>query len=39
MLTDLLNSKTVDEWKGKGGGKYDAGCLRYATEAGIVSLA
>jgi hypothetical protein len=23
----------------KGGGKYDAGCLRYATEAGIVSLA
>lgn len=38
MITDALNSKTVDEWKSKGDGKYDAGCLRYLTEQGIISV-
>jgi hypothetical protein len=38
MLNDLLNSKTVAEFKAKNA-KYDAGCLRYAEEAGIVSVA
>lgn len=35
MLTDLLSSKTVDDFKGKGD-KYDAGCIRYAVEAGYI---
>lgn len=38
MLADLLASSTVQDWKDKGAGKYDAGCLRYATEAGYVKV-
>lgn len=38
MISDLLSSKTAQEFRDKDS-KYDAGCLRYAQEAGIVSLA
>lgn len=40
MLTDLLNAKTVGEFydSAKGDAKYDAGCLRFAKEAGYVTV-
>jgi hypothetical protein len=37
MVSDLISSKTAQEFRDKDSA-YDAGCLRYATEAGIVSL-
>lgn len=37
MLTDLLNSKTVQDFRDKNKA-YDAGCLRYAIDAGYVSV-
>jgi hypothetical protein len=41
MLEDLLSSKTVQEWRDKGtaaGRKYDAGCLKFATDNNFVSV-
>lgn len=38
MLEDLISSKTVQEFRDKNA-KYDAGCLKYAIEAGVVSVA
>lgn len=35
MLSDLLSSKTVDEFRQKNS-KYDAGCIRYAVGAGYI---
>jgi hypothetical protein len=37
MLTDLLGSKTVQDFRAKNA-KYTAGDLRYAQEAGYISL-
>lgn len=37
MLTDLLSSKTVQDFRDKDK-KYDAGCIRFAQEAGYISL-
>jgi hypothetical protein len=38
MLEDLLTSKTVQEWRDKDK-KYDASCLKFAVDNGIVSVA
>lgn len=38
MLDDLLSSKTVQEWRDKDK-KYDASCLKFAVDTGIVSVA
>jgi hypothetical protein len=38
MLEDLLASKTVQEWRDKDK-KYDASCLKFAVDNGIVSVA
>lgn len=35
MLVDLLGSKTVQEFRDKNS-KYDAGCIRYAVDAGYI---
>jgi len=37
MLTDLLASNTVQDFRDKNS-KYDAGCLRFAQEAGYVKV-